>query len=136
MNNGEIQNPRNRNAHRTTSPKLQRLYSKQPLVDCEVEVNDLGVVRSILCWVRLELEEICVEGEVEEVVGAERVWVVKKFVSKVPGTGSPIPASKLLANKSDQGDDQFGFGFLMALALDPVLQILDLLFAIGSVAKP
>ncbi|KAE7997468.1 hypothetical protein FH972_002104 [Carpinus fangiana] len=49
MNNGEIQNPRNRNAHRTTSsPKLQRLYLKQPSVDCEVVVNDLGVVRSII----------------------------------------------------------------------------------------
>ena len=72
MNNGEIQNLRNRNAHHATSSKLQRLYLKQPSVDCEVEVSDLGVVRSILCWVGLELEEICVEGEVEEVVGAER----------------------------------------------------------------
>jgi hypothetical protein len=49
MNNGEIQNPRNCNAHRTTSsPKLQRLYSKQPLVDCKVEMSDLGIVRSII----------------------------------------------------------------------------------------
>ncbi|KAE8098515.1 hypothetical protein FH972_016572 [Carpinus fangiana] len=49
MNNGEIQNPRNRNAHRaTSSPKLQRLYLKQPSVSCEVEVSDLGVVRSII----------------------------------------------------------------------------------------
>jgi hypothetical protein len=95
MNNGEIQNPRNCNAHHATSPKLQRLYLKQPSVDCEVEVSDLGVLRLILCWVRLELEEIRVEGEVEEVVETERVWVVKKSVSKVLGVGSPIPASKL-----------------------------------------
>jgi hypothetical protein len=74
MNNGEIQNPRNHNAYHVTSLKLQRLYSKQPSVDCEVEVSDLGVVRSILCWVCLELEEIRVEGEVEEVIGVERVW--------------------------------------------------------------